>query len=118
MVLLNGVTVGAGTSEESAAVAFGHSYDSAVLSVAVNVGAGVELVTLSVQGRSGGGSWLPVAVVNLGEVLGDLVTSVPYTADYTCENALVIPTPIEEFKVVAANTGASDAVVTVKAFLR
>lgn len=111
------VVAAAGTAD-SDEFEMGQAHDSGVLAVNVNVGAGVECVTLTVYGRDRGGTWLPVNIVDLNTQLGDLVQSVVYTADYTSANALLIPTPVEEIKVSLANTGASNAIVTVTGFFR
>ena len=84
----------------------------------VNVGAGVELVTLTILGRTAGGSWRAVNFVDLSTAGGDLVSSKAFTADFSSENAILIPTPVDEIKVSAANTGANTAVVTVTGTLR
>lgn len=115
---LTAENIAAAASAESDVLEFGQGYNSAVLAVDVNVGVGMELVTLTVLGRTAGGSWRAVNFVDLSTAGGDLVSSKAFTADYTSENAILIPTPVDEIKVSAANTGANTAVVTVTGTLR
>jgi hypothetical protein len=115
---LSAESIAAAASAESDVVAFGHRFTEAVLAVDVNVGAGVELVTLIVYGRTNGGSWRALHVVDLSTAGGDLVSSKAFTADFARENAILIPTAVDELKVAAANTGANTAVVTVTGSFR
>ena len=116
-VVANGTTLTSSAVKSNRGIHTEEDYLGLDIDLNINVGAGVESVTIWVDGSPDGTNWYPMRLIDMTSPTSDVVASRTFTADFVGA-ALKLPGWRPYVRLRAVNAGASPATITALGYAR